>query len=53
MIGELGEDASRKEKALWIREQERSLQPVLFGMLSGKDYSRTIWREIKPQGEGI
>lgn len=41
---ELGEDAPRKEKALWIRQQERSLRPVL----SGSDCSRTVWREIKP-----
>lgn len=52
MDEELGEDATRKEKAFWIQNHDRSLQPVLFAMLSGKDPSRIIWRILKPAGEG-
>lgn len=52
MERELGEGASRKEQAVWVRRQDRNLQPVLFAMLSGKDHSRPIWRMLEPKGDG-
>ena len=51
MEQELGEDASRKEKAMWVQRQNQDLQPVLFAMLSGKDRAPMVWRMLEPKGE--
>jgi len=39
----------KKEYAMWVKEQPRQFQPILFSMYDGKDYSGTIWRLLKPE----
>lgn len=38
----------KKEFAMWVKERPKQLQPILFSLWDGKDYSQTIWRMIKP-----
>jgi hypothetical protein len=38
----------KKEFALWVQEQPKHLQPILFRMFDRKDYSAIIWKLLKP-----
>jgi RNA ligase len=38
----------KKEFAMWVKEQPRVYQPILFSLYNGKDYSDTIWRILRP-----
>lgn len=40
---------SKKDYALWVQTQPKYLQPILFRMVDGKDYSSYIWKLIKPE----
>jgi len=40
---------SRKESALFILKHDKDLHGILFAMLNGDDYSRYIWKLIKPE----
>lgn len=42
-------DAGKKEFALWAREQEKHLQGILFSIYDGKNYSDSIWKQIRPK----
>ena len=42
------DSVGKKEYAMWVKEQPRQLQPILFSLFDGKDYSETIWRMIRP-----
>ena len=43
------DNTGKKEYAMWVKEQPRQFQPILFSMYDGKDYSETIWRLIRPE----
>ena len=43
------DNTGKKEYAVWVKEQPRQFQPILFSMYDGKDYSETIWRLLKPE----
>lgn len=43
-----GLSTDKKEYAMWVKEQPRQLQPILFSLFNGKDYSQTIWRMLRP-----
>ena len=42
---------AKKAFALWVQANHLSLAPILFAMISGKDYSPTIWKSIRPRGD--
>jgi RNA ligase len=44
--GELPEKAKYAE---WVKQFDRHLHPILFRMYDNKDYSKIIWRLIKPK----
>jgi len=41
--------ASTKTTALWIQQQNKKLQPVLFALFNHKPYSQIIWKQLKPK----
>ena len=41
-------EMSRKEAAEIIKTKDKTLQPILFKKLDGKDYSELIWKKIYP-----
>jgi RNA ligase len=45
----LFDSVGKKEYAMWVKEQPREYQPILFSLWDGKDYSQTIWRMLKPE----
>jgi RNA ligase len=42
-------DIGKKEYAMWVKEQPKKYQPILFSLYDGKDYSETIWRMLRPE----
>ena len=42
------DSVGKKEFAMWVKEQPRQYQPILFLLYDGKDYSDTIWRMLRP-----
>lgn len=38
----------KKEYAMWVKEQPRELQGILFSIYNEKDYSNNIWDMIRP-----
>jgi RNA ligase len=42
------DSVGKKEFAMWVKEQPRQYQPILFSLYDEKDYSDTIWRMIRP-----
>jgi RNA ligase len=46
---EFNKESEKKEYALWVQEQPKNLQGILFSMYLGKDYSKSIWRMIRPE----
>jgi len=44
-------DAPRAEWAKVIKMARRDVQPIAFALLSGKDPSQAIWRQLKPKYE--
>lgn len=51
MDGDLGADATRKDRAIWIQRNARDLAPVLFAMISGKHHEGIIWKQLRPKSE--
>lgn len=48
LYAELGENASRKDKALWIQANVRNeLTGVVFGLLDSKDVKDGVWRIVQ------
>jgi RNA ligase len=48
---EVGFDANRKDKALWIQKWViPEIRGLVFGLLDGKDISDSIWRMLEPKG---
>jgi RNA ligase len=43
------DSVGKKEYAMWVKEQPREYQPILFSLWDRKDYSQTIWRMLKPE----
>jgi len=41
--------ATRREQAMMILSQKECDAGILFDMLDGKDYSRAIWKKIRPK----
>lgn len=51
-------DVSRKDMAIYFTESSKAYAPhkltgILFNMLDGKDYSKLIWSQIKPNGHKV
>jgi RNA ligase len=42
---------TRKDQALWLKDNASTQSSLVFSMLDGKDYKKTIWRELKPKAE--
>ena len=42
-------EAGKKEYALWVKEQEKNLQGILFCLYDEKRYSDHIWKMIRPK----
>jgi RNA ligase len=42
------DSVGKKEFTMWVKEQPRQYQPILFLLYDGKDYSDTIWRMLRP-----
>jgi RNA ligase len=40
---------SRKDVAMKVLDQERSLQGIFFTIYDGKDYSQSIWKKLYPE----
>jgi RNA ligase len=43
------DNTGRKEYAMWVKEQPREYQSILFSLYDGRDYSDIIWKIIKPK----
>jgi len=43
------DNIGKKEYAMWVKEQPREYQSILFLMYDGRDYSDIIWKIIKPK----
>ena len=43
------DNVGKKEFAMWVKEQPREFQPILFSLYDGKDYSQSIWRLLRPK----
>lgn len=43
--------AKKKAFALYATAQESNITPILFSMLSGKQYAPIIWKQIRPRGD--
>jgi RNA ligase len=41
-------ESGKKEYALWVKEQRKDLQGILFCIYDEKDYSDYIWKMIRP-----
>lgn len=39
----------KKEYSFWVKNQPKSLQPILFSMGNNKDYSERIWDMVRPK----
>jgi RNA ligase len=53
MLSVVGENGSRKEKALWIQANVRNeVTGVVFGMLDDKDVKDGVWRIVQEQLTG-
>lgn len=50
LLADLGDDATRKDYALAIRDRAPELAPYCFQMLDGRDPSPAIWKAIRPVG---
>ena len=46
--GYKGLSTDKKEYAMWVKEQPREYQSILFSLYDGKDYSDTIWGMLRP-----
>jgi RNA ligase len=44
-----GELPEKAKYAGWVKQFDRHLHPILFRMYDNKDYSKIIWRLIKPK----
>jgi RNA ligase len=44
-----GDLIDKKQFALWVKEQDKELQTLLFNMYNGKNYSEYLWRRLKPE----
>jgi|694.fasta_scaffold00851_41 RNA ligase len=42
-------DSTRKEIALYLLENYKSVSSILFSIMDGKDYSKIIWDMVKPE----
>ena len=47
----IDKNAERKDQAKFILSKTKTLSGIVFNMLDGKDYSKTIWARLKPRGE--
>lgn len=43
-----GELPIRREYSDWVKKQEKELQPILYRMYDRSDYSKYIWKLIRP-----
>jgi hypothetical protein len=43
------DNIGKKEYSMWVKEQPREYQPILFLLYDGRDYSDIIWEKIKPK----
>jgi RNA ligase len=46
---DLEPETNKKKYAEWVMKQEEPLRPILFKMFNKKDYSKYIWKMIKPE----
>jgi RNA ligase len=56
MYGKYGDKepiTNKKEYAEWVMTQEAVFRPILFNMFDRKDYSKHIWKLIKPKYEKL
>lgn len=44
-------ESTRKDYALKIQKLDPQLQPLVFGLLDGKDIEPMIWKQLKPRGD--
>lgn len=49
IFSERPEGGRRKDAAVYFQEKGKLLLPVLFQMLDGKDYSKALWKMLKPE----
>ena len=42
---------AKKAFALWVQANHLPLAPILFAMISGKNYAPIIWKTIRPRGD--
>ena len=42
---------AKKAFALWVMASHKVLAPILFAMVSGKEYAGIIWKMIRPRGD--
>jgi len=42
---------AKKAFALWVQANHLPLAPILFAMISGKNYAPIIWKSIRPRGD--
>ena len=42
---------AKKAFALWVMANHKELAPMLFAMISGKQYAPIIWKTIRPRGD--
>ena len=40
---------NKKEYAEWVKTQNKVIQPILFKMYDGGDYSHYLWRIVRPE----
>ena len=50
-LSNVGDDWTRKNKALFIVDQKAELRPVMFALIDHKDPWVIIWRQLKPKFE--
>ncbi len=51
MFGKFGDrepETDKKKYAEWVKERDPKIQPILFKMFDGGDYSKYLWRLVRP-----
>ena len=52
MFGKFGDkepETDKKKYAEWVKERDPKIQPILFKMFDGGDYSKYLWRLVRPE----
>jgi len=43
--------ADKKAFALYVTGNHKAVAPIMFAMVTGKQYTPIIWKQIRPRGD--